>query len=338
MSMQYEYGILSENVSYSISNSSYEMGWRFKTNSTPFYFYGFRVKAPNAVTKTCRLWDSSNRAIAEATISGTTVAGQWTEFLLSTPLILDPNTVYTISTQTNSNYYYAYVSGNNFTFNPLITFQNGKAGSPNSYPSNYTEQYIYPMIDMIISVNPPYLTKYLFADNDNIYTVQGGNRVIVPQQTLTANVFETYGMDDAPELTNFSDLTNPKIYHWCEKDDVIFSISVDEVATPFPQIVYTDDYDMTDPSILGIEDADVVASSDVLFAISTDQGVTWKAHNGTTWITLSSQNSGMNADTFNAVDITDWAEIYTGNSAIRVRAILPALTSYIESVIINYIN
>lgn len=89
---------------------------------------------------------------------------------------------------------------------------------------------------------------------------------------------------------------------------------------------------------MGIEDADVVASSDVLFAISTDQGVTWKAHNGTTWITLSSPDSGMNAETFNSISLVDWETIFTGNTGFVVRAMIPAMTSYIESVIINFIN
>lgn len=177
--------------------------------------------------------------------------------------------------------------------------------------------------------------KYLIKDEQNNLYDSSGTQI--PTNVIEAQTFYDYGSDDLPVSSVLTAFTNPTVLAWNELD-IVPVIQAHEVATPFPQIIYSGDYDMTDPSILGIEDADIVASSDVLFAISTDQGATWKAHNGTTWITLSSVDSGMNAETFNSIGLSDWLTIFTGNSSFRIRAMIPTLTSYIESVIINFIN
>ena len=109
----YEYGILSEPSSYNINTYNYEMGWNF-TTVKEFYFYGFRVKSPKVAEKVCTLWDSSQNAIATATLA--TIVGEWVEVLLDEPILLEAGKEYTISTWTDASYYYKYNATSYFTF------------------------------------------------------------------------------------------------------------------------------------------------------------------------------------------------------------------------------
>jgi len=177
--------------------------------------------------------------------------------------------------------------------------------------------------------------RFLIRSNGSLYDVQGN---ILASQTLSAQTFRDYGSFAYPETATLLNFTNPEVLYFIDDDDAEPKLVCTESASPFPQILYSPDYDLTDFSITGIEDADIIASDDILFAISTDQGVTWKAHNGTQWITLSSENSGMSGATFESISLEDWALIYSNATQIRVRAVIPAITSYIESVIINFLN
>jgi len=187
----------------------------------------------------------------------------------------------------------------------------------------------------LINLRIPYERKYLIRCNNILYDIEGNELSV---QTLTDTTFIDYGGDELPTTEVLNNFVNPEILYFISTENRTPYINILQVASPFPQILYSPDYDMTDPSILGIEDADIVASSDVLFAISVDGGTTWKAHNGYMWVNLSSENSGMNAETFNNIDVLDWSRIYLGASTIRMRAVIPSKTSYIESMIINFIN
>ena len=108
-------------------------------------------------------------------------------------------------------------------------------------------------------------------------------------------------------------------------------------SPPVPQIVVTNTQDMSDPSILGIESATVDASDDVLFAISFDDGVTWKAYDGAKWVTLSTENSGMNKTTMENISLEAWAEVVT-SAMYKLRFVLMNAGSYVAAVRMNYIN
>lgn len=232
--------------------------------------------------------------------------------------------------------------GNSILFDKHMTGYNVETSTdPDTYTNTTTDFSTEAISDTakegdgFVRITYLYDVRFLIEDANGFYDSAGNS---VPVVSLNASAFQTYGSTDMPTDTVLLGFTDPKVYKWFDSDVEYPRLRAHETATPLPQILISGDYDMTDPSILGIEDADIIASSDVLFAISTDQGVTWKAHNGTTWITLTSQDSGMNAETFNSIGLSDWATIFTGNTAFRIRAVLPALTSYIESVIINFVN
>lgn len=104
-----------------------------------------------------------------------------------------------------------------------------------------------------------------------------------------------------------------------------------------PQTIITNTQDMSDSTILGIEGIQAVCSDNILFALSFDDETTWKAYDGTTWITLDLPNTGMTKTTMESIGLEAWAEVVTSDY-YKVRFILPTTTSYMTSMVVNYIN
>lgn len=112
-----------------------------------------------------------------------------------------------------------------------------------------------------------------------------------------------------------------------ENGQIVWSDSCTETQT-----LYSDIYA---PNETGIENVKVNCSEDCLFAVSWDKGTTWMAHDGTEWITLAGESSGMNAGDFESVSLEDWASVL--GESYMVRLILPNAESYFESFTVNYI-
>lgn len=89
-------------------------------------------------------------------------------------------------------------------------------------------------------------------------------------------------------------LVNPKLLFWHDSSDELPKIKISVTGIPpMPQTVITNTQDMSDPTILGIEGVQAVCSDDILFAITFDNELTWKAYDGTQWINLDLPHTGM---------------------------------------------
>lgn len=184
----------------------------------------------------------------------------------------------------------------------------------------------------------PYDKKYLIRSGSTLYTITDSTLTALDTTELTAEIFRTYGVDDLPDGSLLVGLTNPEILYWHDStDDLPVLTAAVTGLPPTPQVVVTDVQDMSDPSILGIESVTVTASEDVLFAMSFDDGATWKAYNGSQWVTLDTENAGMTAETFQNISLEAWAEVVT-STAYRLRFVLMSAASYVTSVVINYLN
>lgn len=180
--------------------------------------------------------------------------------------------------------------------------------------------------------------KYLIRSNSTLYTVTDGALVPLPDAEVSASLFRDYGVDELPDGSLLAGVTDPEVLYWHDSTDDLPTLSLTVTGTPpVPQVVVTDAQDMSDSTILGIESVTVTASDDVLWAISFDDGATWKAHNGSQWVTLEQENSGMTAETFQNLSLEAWAEVVT-STAYRLRFVLMTADSYVSEVIVNYIN
>lgn len=190
-------------------------------------------------------------------------------------------------------------------------------------------------VNYTLTVTVTSVLKYLIQDATTIYTVTDGTLEDLQTTALTAELFRAHGMEDPPTSEILLTLINPKVLAW--NDDERPEITATVTATPYPQTLYSPDYDMTDHTILGIEKIIVVASDDVTFAVSFDSGETWKYYTGTEWATLSEETSGMSAETIMSVPTDKWADVAT-TGTFKVRATLQSITSTLESFVVDYLN
>lgn len=185
---------------------------------------------------------------------------------------------------------------------------------------------------------PLYDRKYLVRSGSTLYTITDGTLTALAETEITASLFQTYGVDDLPAGSLLVGLTDPEVLYWQDSEDELPELTLTVTGSPpVPQIVVTNTQDMSDPSILGIESATVDASDDVLFAISFDDGVTWKAYDGGKWVTLSAENSGMTKTTMENISLEAWAQVAM-SAMYKLRFVLMDTDSYVSAVRVNYIN
>lgn len=183
-----------------------------------------------------------------------------------------------------------------------------------------------------------YDTKYLIRSNSTLYTVTDDALFALTETEITASLFQTYGVDDLSNNSLLMGLTDPEILYWQDSEDELPELMMTIIGKPpVPQTVITNTQDMSDPTILGIEGVQATCSDDILFAISFDDEATWKAYDGTSWITLDLLNTGMTKTTMENIGLEAWAEIVTSDF-YKFKFILPTTDSYLTSLVVNYIN
>jgi hypothetical protein len=176
------------------------------------------------------------------------------------------------------------------------------------------------------------ISKYLIRKNGVLYKTDGTE---LGQLELTSDVFNTYG-GDFPATEVITTIEDVEILKWNGFVKTSFNV-LEKAIPPTPQILESEDYDMTDETILGIEKVLVDASDDVRFAVSFDAGQTWKLHTGETWATLSEDDTGMSSSVMSAISTEDWnAEATTGR--FRFRVTIPSVDSFLNSLVVDYLN
>lgn len=183
------------------------------------------------------------------------------------------------------------------------------------------------------------MNRFLIRSGSTIYTIQNGQRIDLGNKTVNAELFRQSGFNDLPDGALLLGLPDPEVMYWTSLPaGTLPEITATASGTsPAPQVVITELIDMTDPSVIGIESMSAEASEDVLFAVSFDDGATWKAYEGNAWGTLEQEDSGMSAAQMQEISVDAWAEIKTSDN-FRLRFVLPTQQSYFASARITYLN
>ena len=332
--MSVEYGIL-QTGTLSTNTSNYEAGYVFTANEKLF-FHGFRIYPYAATTNVvCTLWDAETKAaIAQVSVASVTTQ-TWTEFYLDAPIKLQKGKSYAISYYSSPTRYRQTIS--NAQFNPRITVTSGcYTSTSGAYPSTVDATYTHQLIDCIIE--EMYMERYLVRAGGYLYTVADGALSALTGTEISARVFQTYGVDEIPDGSLLVGLTDPEVLFWQDSQDNLPDLSLTVIgAPPLPQIITSDPVDLAHESISAIDHVMTNASEDVRFSVSFNGGATWLAHDGSNWFQTTETEPGMLASTMNAITTAQWAEIATLTSC-QVRAWLPTVTSYVDSVVFHYIN
>lgn len=178
--------------------------------------------------------------------------------------------------------------------------------------------------------------KYLIKSENVIYTVSDGALQELTETEITASLFQTYGVDAVPDGSLLLNLANPSVMYWTNAEELPVIIA-NVTATPQSQNVISNAIDLTHQSITGIESVLATCEGDLIVAVSFDDKQTWKAHNGTEWVTLSDEFAGMNKDTLEAITFEQWNELYNG-TGFYVRISLTDTTQAVEKIVFDFAN
>lgn len=184
----------------------------------------------------------------------------------------------------------------------------------------------------------PYNRRYLVTDaSGTLYTVADGALVKMEETELTAEVFETYGVQDIPDGNPLVALTDPTILYWHDSENRFPDFKATYTGVPIPQVLYSENIDMSDATILGIEKVTADCDDHVLFAVSFDDGESWWGCVDGIWAQLSEEKSGMSKAALEAISVDSWAEkAVTGQ--IKYRFVISGADGYLKSITTDYLN
>ena len=182
----------------------------------------------------------------------------------------------------------------------------------------------------------PKKPKYLIKNNDIVYTIQNDSLVEVVGD-LNAQLFIDNGVDEIPSGTLLMTLSNPEVLCWTNSDKVP-TLTATVKGMPQPQVIVSEEINLMDGSIKGIESVTIDCKGEPVFAVSFDKKASWIMHNGTEWVAVSDELSGMTKADFEAITTEQWQIKYEASSNMYIRCTLLDETQSLTSITLNFIN
>lgn len=183
-----------------------------------------------------------------------------------------------------------------------------------------------------------YYVKYLIMAEGIIYTISNDELVQLAETQITSTLFQEEGSDNIPTWDIVENLVSPRILSWHNSSESVLSLTANITATPPYQIIMSRAIDLMHSSIKGIDSITVDCKGDVLFAVSFDNKATWIKHNGTDWVAVSDELTGMTKLELEAITAEQWQAKYELSSDMYIRCTLTDATQSVTSVNISFIN
>lgn len=184
----------------------------------------------------------------------------------------------------------------------------------------------------------PYDARYLIRSGTTLYTVVDGALSALATTDIVAQTFLDYGVEDMPDGALLVGLSNPEILYWQDSEDDLPTLTATVTATPLHQVIMSQEIDLMHSSIKGIDSITVDCKGDVLFAVSFDNKATWIKHNGTDWVDVADELTGMTKLEFEAITTEQWQTKYELSNDMYIRCTLTDATQSVTSVNISFIN
>ena len=170
-----------------------------------------------------------------------------------------------------------------------------------------------------------------------LYTIADDALTPLEETELTAELFETHGIPDLPDGNVLLGLKNPTILYWHDSYNRFPDMKISYKGVPKPQVIYSENVDMSDVSILGIEKVTCDCDEKCLFAVSFDDGETWLGYVNNNWVKFTEESSGMSKAAIEAISSDAWAEKAT-TGMIKYRFGLSGADGFITNVITDFLN
>ena len=187
-------------------------------------------------------------------------------------------------------------------------------------------------------INPPvYVVKFLIQNEDKYYTVSDSSLSEVSITELNAQAFKDYGFDDLPDGTLLMTLSAPEVLCWTDAE-TLPTLTATVKGIPQPQVIVSEEINLMDGSIKGIDSVAIDCKGEPIFAVSFDKKATWIMHNGTEWVAVSDKLAGMTKTEFEAITTEQWQAQYEVSSDMYIRCTLLDETQSITTVSIGFVN
>ena len=182
----------------------------------------------------------------------------------------------------------------------------------------------------------PAIKKYLVRDNDTIYTVIDGS-LVEARGEINSNLFIDKGVGAIPDGTLLMTLSDPEVLCWTDAE-TLPTLTATVKGIPQPQVIVSEEINLMDGSIKGIESVTIDCKGEPVFAVSFDKKATWIMHNGTDGVNVADELTGMTKAVFEAITTEQWQIKYEASSNMYIRCTLLDETQSLTSITLNFIN
>ena len=177
-----------------------------------------------------------------------------------------------------------------------------------------------------------YTCKYLVRNDGVLYTVVDGALSELTGD-LTAELFQTSGIDTVPDGALLLPLSAPEVLCWTDAP-VPCTLTVTVQGVPNgAHTVISDHIQVNHPSIYGISSVVATASDGATFLLSFDGGA-WMKYNDGAW---SASDVGMTAAELMAIPSNAWSSVINSAQYMQLKATLEGVET-VTQVVFNYDN
>lgn len=187
----------------------------------------------------------------------------------------------------------------------------------------------------ITGILPSY---YLVKANNTLYTIVDNALKALTETQISSALFEEQGSAVIPTSEMLVPLTDPEVFCWWDNDVPPIKLKAIVTGTsPVPQTMTTQPYEIP---TTGIESISIVSSEDILFSISFDGGQSWLWYepHGKDWFSTDNTTLGMTKDIVMNIPTDEWYNVSGTATQYQIKFILPAIDSYVTSIVVDYIN
>ena len=181
------------------------------------------------------------------------------------------------------------------------------------------------------------MVKFLIQNEDKYYTISDASLSEVSLTELNAQAFQDYGFDDLPDGALLMTLSAPEVLCWTDSD-TLPTLTATVKGIPQPQVIVSEEINLMDGTIKGIESVTIECKGEPVFAVSFDKKATWMMYNGTEWVAVSDEITGMTKADFGAITTEQWQPQYEASSDMYIRCTLLNETQSLTSITLNFIN
>ena len=181
------------------------------------------------------------------------------------------------------------------------------------------------------------MVKFLIQNEDKYYTISDASLSEVSLTELNAQAFKDYGFDDLPDGALLMTLSAPEVLCWTDAE-TLPTLTATVKGIPQPQVIVSEEINLMDGSIKGINGVTVDCKGNVLFAVSFDKKASWIMHNGTEWVAVSDEVTGMTKTEFEAITTEQWQAQYEASSDMYIRCTLLDETQSVTTVSVSFVN